>query len=322
MRCAFVDATGGVATCSSRGIAGKSDAESELVFAHEGEELTLRIAHCARSTVSTGGHVWSCSRDLARWLYARRTALAAARILELGCGLALPSLVAARSGADMCLATDDTATLLEHVCVNAARNECASRVATRLLDFTRRDEILRTAAEHHDLVIFADCVYGGGMGSKLPHAIAELLLANDDAPCVVGAFASDISMRPGIHSFWEQAAEAGLHWQELPLHAPGEEVDQRSGRLFAFSATAQTRPRAGWGDEEAAEEALEPLFADDEGNEAVAVAAAAEEEEVTPPPPARRELVRATSTCEQVKLREIEDAGESATKRGLAMAPR
>lgn len=65
------------------------------------------------------GVIWGAARILAEW--AAVTDLRGQRILELGCGLALPSLVAARAGADV-LATDqhpDTGALLQR---NASAN--------------------------------------------------------------------------------------------------------------------------------------------------------------------------------------------------------
>ena len=152
------------------------------------------------------------------------------------------------------------------------------------------------------------------MGSVLPHAIAELLLAGDAPPTIIGAFASSISMRPGIDVFWKEVKAAGLHCEELQLDSKGED-DPRSGKLYAFSVTPATKPREGWGDDPLEEECtLEPLFAEDEqeevvveqegvaptrprllrshdfcdGAESVDQKVSADEE--TPPPPARREL--------------------------------
>ena len=316
----------GAASCSSRGVrAGESanaEARSILSFAHDGEELSLKVQHAARTTTSTGGHIWSCSRDLARWLYARRTHISGARILELGCGLAVPSLVAAACGSFV-VATDETEVLLEHVVMNAARNGCRQRVETCRLDFTKRSDILRIATEPSsafDMVIFADCIYGGGMGSRLPHALAELLVGSDPPPLIVGAFASDISMRPGIQSFWEQVDAAGLHCVELRLDETGSQ-DLRSGRLFAFKATSATRPSDGWGEEEEEDVVLGPLFDDVEETGPADLDHAAAPRDValenTPPVPARRETRAAAST----KLDTDEDTSEDVKREIYGVAP-
>lgn len=65
--------------------------------------------------------LWPAAQGLASYLWQERQALHSVRVLELGCGLGLPSIVAARLGARV-LATDfheDTGTWLQH---NAALN--------------------------------------------------------------------------------------------------------------------------------------------------------------------------------------------------------
>ena len=105
----------GLAICTSRGIppaSASSDPSTILTFAHRGHELSCMLRHCAHKGVHTGGHVWSGSRHLSRWLYARRHLLQDQRVLELGCGLALPGLLAAQSGATV-VATDELAALVD-----------------------------------------------------------------------------------------------------------------------------------------------------------------------------------------------------------------
>ena len=148
----------GIAKCETHGLPPEKpggDAQSVLRLEHGEDMLVLRLAHAARTTTSTGAHVWSCSRDLARWLFARRKHLVGRTVLEMGCGLAVPSLVAASCGAAV-IATDETEPLIEHLKHNAARNACA--LSTQRLDFTKRADICGCGIENVDLVIFADCV--------------------------------------------------------------------------------------------------------------------------------------------------------------------
>lgn len=108
------------------------------------------------------------------------TALAAAleaedledvRVLELGCGLGLPSLAAARAGARV-LATDLSPAAVALTAVNAERNAVSLEVA--VADWAAPDAVL--AAAPWDLVVAADVLYGWRaeylLGELLPRLVA------------------------------------------------------------------------------------------------------------------------------------------------------
>jgi predicted nicotinamide N-methyase len=96
--------------------------------------------------------LWPSGLALARALEGRP--LRGRRVLELGCGLGLPSLVAARAGADV-LATDwapEALSLLER---NAGRNGIGLRSAR--VDWRMADPLVREGP--WDLVLGADLLY-------------------------------------------------------------------------------------------------------------------------------------------------------------------
>jgi len=76
------------------------------------------------------------------------------RVVELGCGLALPSIAAARAGADV-LATDSCPEALALVALNARANDV--RIETATVDWRQPDELVRCAP--FDLVLAADVLY-------------------------------------------------------------------------------------------------------------------------------------------------------------------
>ena len=78
------------------------------------------------------------------------------RALELGCGLALPSLAAAIAGADEVLATDWAPDALELVAANAAAN--GLNVTTALVDWHDAPTSVQ-ALGHFDVVLAADVLY-------------------------------------------------------------------------------------------------------------------------------------------------------------------
>jgi predicted nicotinamide N-methyase len=96
--------------------------------------------------------LWPAGLALARALDGR--SLRGRRVLELGCGLGLPSLIAARAGAQV-LATDWAPEALELLQHNAARNDIELRTAT--VDWRVPDALLAEAP--WDLVLGADLLY-------------------------------------------------------------------------------------------------------------------------------------------------------------------
>jgi predicted nicotinamide N-methyase len=96
--------------------------------------------------------LWPSAILLARTLSGR--ALRGARVLELGCGLGLPSLAAALAGGRV-LATDWAPEALEAVERNAAHNGVA--LETLVSDWREPEELLSRGP--FDLVIAADVAY-------------------------------------------------------------------------------------------------------------------------------------------------------------------
>lgn len=81
-------------------------------------------------------------------------ALRGLRVVELGCGLALPSIAAARGGASV-LATDTCADALTLAARNAHANDV--RIETATIDWAEPDELIRRAP--FDLTLASDVLY-------------------------------------------------------------------------------------------------------------------------------------------------------------------
>ena len=116
------------------------------------------------------------------------------RVVELGCGLALPSLAAARAGATV-LATDTEPEALALVARNASLNGVSLK--TLRLDWSEPEALLRGAP--FDLVLAADVLYER-------HSVATLLtLLPRLAP---GAWRADPG-RPAAVAFLDEARRRG-----------------------------------------------------------------------------------------------------------------
>jgi predicted nicotinamide N-methyase len=145
--------------------------------------------------------LWPSGVALARRVAVR--ALRGARVLELGCGLGLPSLAAALAGGRV-LATDwspQAIELLEH---NAARNDAA--LETALVDWAAPETIVARAP--WDLVLAADVVYERrnvplllDLLPRLLHERGELWLADP------GRAPAD-ELLEGLAEGWNRRSEA------------------------------------------------------------------------------------------------------------------
>ena len=130
------------------------------------------------------GVVWPSARAVALELAGRGDALAGRRVLELGCGLALPSLVAARLGARV-TATDahpDVGLFLER---NLALNGLTRGSAAGQVDFRALDWNDGALGDDHDLVVGSDILYEARQPVPVARALAahaapggEVLLAD------------------------------------------------------------------------------------------------------------------------------------------------
>jgi predicted nicotinamide N-methyase len=113
--------------------------------------------------------LWPAGVALAR--HVAKLDLAGTSALELGCGLGLPSLAAALSGAHV-VATDWATDALELLRANAVRNRVS--LETLLLDW-RKPESLH--GRRFDVVLAADVLYEEGNGRRLldllPRVLAE-----------------------------------------------------------------------------------------------------------------------------------------------------
>lgn len=126
--------------------------------------------------------LWRSSVALAREVDG--AALGGKRVVELGCGLAAPSIAAARAGASV-LATDDS----EEALALADRSALANDVdlETAAIDWTQPDELVERGP--FDLVLASDVLYErsnvGPLLTLLPRLAREVWLAEPGRPAAV-----------------------------------------------------------------------------------------------------------------------------------------
>ena len=123
--------------------------------------------------------LWRSSEALAREL--EGLDLAGSRVVELGCGLGLPSIAAARAGARV-LATDADPEALELVGRNAALN--GVEVATEVIDWADPERLIGLGP--FDLALASDVLYGSdgvaALDRLLPRLATTAWLADPGRP--------------------------------------------------------------------------------------------------------------------------------------------
>jgi predicted nicotinamide N-methyase len=142
--------------------------------------------------------LWPSGVALAKAVASR--ALRGARVLELGCGLGLPSLAAALAGGRV-LATDWSPTAVELLLDNADRN--GASLTAEVVSWTEPEALLERAP--FDLVLAADVIYErhnvAVLANLIPRLGGEVLFADPG--------------RPPLHEFLERM---GTVWERPPVY--------------------------------------------------------------------------------------------------------
>jgi len=145
----------------------------------DAEALIDEAAFASDEFLPYWAELWPAGLALAR--HVAGLDVAGCTVLELGCGLGLPSLVAALRGADV-LATDWAEAAIELLHGNAERNRAPLRVAR--VSWSEPDPLL--VAAPWDLVLGADLLYeernARQLVDLLPRLGGEVLLAEPGRP--------------------------------------------------------------------------------------------------------------------------------------------
>ena len=157
--------------------------------------------------------LWRSGVALARELDGEQ--LAGLRVVELGCGLAAPSLAAARAGADV-LAADADSDAVEFARRNARLNGVQLEAIT--VDWAEPDELVARAP--FDLVLAADVLYERQAAAQLldllPRLARRVWLADPGRP------AADAFLEGVAREWSSQTVERGVvRIHRLDFLAPG-----------------------------------------------------------------------------------------------------
>ncbi len=191
-------------------------AEHELVLLRppDPEALLDEAAFEHEEFLPYWAELWPSGLALAEELARRRPA--GSRVLELGCGLAVPSIVAALEGADV-LATDWSPDAIAVLPRNAGRN--GARLRSALVDWAEPARLL--AGAPWDLVVGSDLLYERRnlplLLGLLPRLVdgGEVLLADPGRPALAGF------LETAARSFEVESAPGRVTLYRLRRLAPG-----------------------------------------------------------------------------------------------------
>ncbi|MBI2962672.1 MAG: methyltransferase [Deltaproteobacteria bacterium] len=148
-------------------------------------------------------HLWIGARALARFLV-ECGPLASRRVLDLGCGLGLPGLVAAALGAEVWLVDRERAAL--EFAAASARHNALRRVHCARIDFTRA-----ALGREFDVILGAEVVYDPASYAPLCEFLVRHLRA-DGMIHLTDAFRSD------AERFVAELRRRGFEGERRPRH--------------------------------------------------------------------------------------------------------
>jgi len=116
------------------------------------------------------GQIWAAANALAEWVAKNESALKDKKILEIGCGLAMPSIVAAKLGAH-CTCIDLHADVQYFMKENLAKNNVQDQIKFLTCDWQTSPTSLAT----FDLVMASDVLYENHHAKTLAKFVEKCL---------------------------------------------------------------------------------------------------------------------------------------------------
>ncbi|KAG9011599.1 nicotinamide n-methyltransferase [Tulasnella sp. JGI-2019a] len=219
---------------------------SNKTFVEGKEEILIRLVG---SHSLWGHHLWNAARSFASYLESHSTELCEGkRILELGAGGGLPSLIAVLEGADQVLVTDyPDADLLHNLKINVERNiptALQHKVTVQGYKWGADvQSLLRSLSldliERFDMILMSDLIFNHSQHAALLKTCDQVL---SNAPT------SETGTIPCLLVFYTH-------------HRP-----RLAERDLDFFRLAKEQ---GWGCAEIVTERMQPMFLDDPGDEEV-----------------------------------------------------
>lgn len=160
-----------------------------------------------------GLKIWECSEDLAKYLtHVLPTDLSSLRVLELGCGAALPGLVCLRKGSNVDF-QDYNPEVIDHITIpNYLLNRDESKESTSRFfsgDWDAVRASLMAASCSYDLILASETIYNPDNYAKLIRTFEDLLSQDSESSVLLAAKTHYFGVGGGIRQFEEELAKSG-----------------------------------------------------------------------------------------------------------------
>jgi len=197
-----------------------------------------------------GLDIWPAAIELCNYLSDNPTLVAGKSVLELGAGVALPGLLAARLGASRVVLTDYEPQVVAHMAHNASLCNIPSSACTGIcLDWTKLDLLPAEHAAAFQIILAADVLYIADIMPGFVAAMTALLAFHSDSVVIIGhqtrrALVLDETKTPmminddvAFKKFRKLSIEAGFCLKELgKRESPGF-----PGPLYMFACAREEK---------------------------------------------------------------------------------
>jgi predicted nicotinamide N-methyase len=197
-----------------------------------------------------GLDIWPAAIELCNYLSDNPTLVAGKTVVELGAGVGLPGLLAARLNASRVVLTDYEPQVVAHMAHNACLCNISSSVCTGLcLDWTKLDLLPAEHAAAFQIILAADVLYIADIMPGFVAAMNALLALHSDSVVIIGhqtrrALVLDETKTPtminddvAFKKFKKLSLQAGFYLKELgKRESPGF-----PGPLYMFACAREEK---------------------------------------------------------------------------------
>jgi len=166
---------------------------------------------------TTGLRTWEAALALSEWLILSNVLRPTDRVVELGAGTGLVSLVAARLGVQSVLATDGDQGVCEALIENVKLNSLQSEVSV----VKRLWAGARECPENVDLLVGADVTYDP---SAIPFLVAELVFLFRENPKMRAVISATVRNEETLDGFRAECEKGGLQLVETVWELPEPKI--------------------------------------------------------------------------------------------------
>jgi ETFB lysine methyltransferase len=126
--------------------------------------------------------LWPSAKGLSNFIAENWHIIKDKNIIEIGCGLGLPSLISAKLGAQKVVATDLIEDALDHVILNASLNGVSELVEVKIVDWTKMEV---SDWSSFDVILAADIIYEKRFVEEFINFISKIISSHQEKLVII-----------------------------------------------------------------------------------------------------------------------------------------